>query len=100
MRDVSLGGISLMVPTELAEALHEGVTGEVSFKIPKTDLVLHNAAEVRHISPEGKRFRVGFALEAEAGKEGRRNHKKAVAELSEYIHRRVTEMDKYNDAFR
>lgn len=100
VRDVSLGGISLMVSTELAEALHEGLTCEVSFKVPKTDLVLTNAAEVRHISPEGKRFRVGFALEPSGSKENRRNEKKAASELSEYIHRRVTEMDKYNDAFR
>lgn len=99
LQDVSMNGAVAVVPSDIAAFLSVDMSTALSIHIPKTNLVLHTAAIVRHLSQDSKGTRVGFSVEPNAEADTKRNMKRAEAALSDYIKRRIDEIERYNSAF-
>ncbi|MEL6430097.1 MAG: PilZ domain-containing protein [Planctomycetota bacterium] len=99
VHDISLGGAGLVVPKDVADMLAVDSPVALRLFVPKTDLALPHYGIVRHVSPDARGTRVGVAIEVDPGNESKRLVKKAEQALSEYIQRRIDEMDRYNTAY-
>lgn len=99
LQDVSLSGAVALVPSDIAAMLSVDMPTELRIHIPKTDLVLHTYAIVRHFSQDSKGTRVGFSVQPNDEADTKRNMMRAKAALSDYIKRRIEEIERYNSAF-
>ncbi|MEM9381899.1 MAG: PilZ domain-containing protein [Planctomycetota bacterium] len=99
IHDISLKGATFHIEPELFELLSLSSEIELSFIVPKTDMRLVHQATVKNVTVESRGIRVGVALDPMAGSDTRRNIKRAEAALSDYIDRRLREMDSYNTAY-
>ena len=97
--DLSRGGASFYVPPDLVEHLTMDMPVELSIHIPKTDHTLVNYAIVRHGAQDSKGYRVGVAMEPVPDSKGKRTNKKAFTAFTDYLQKRITEMDRYNTAY-
>lgn len=100
VRDVSMGGVGLVLAEEVAGQLRVDMPAALDLYVPKTDLVLEMYAIIRHLTPDAKGVRVGLATEPAEGGASKRTTKRAVAALNDYVTRRLDEMDRYNSAFK
>ncbi|MEM6673590.1 MAG: PilZ domain-containing protein [Planctomycetota bacterium] len=99
MHDISLRGATFHLDATIAQYLIVGSALELRFDVPKTDVGLVYDAVVRNMTAEAKGVRVGVEMEVASGWESKRNVKRAVATLGDYIDRRVREMERYNSAY-
>lgn len=94
--DLSRGGASFYVPDDLVGHLEIDMPIELSIKVPKTDRTLVNYAIIRHGMQDSKGYRVGVAMEPLAEVKGNR---KALIAYTDYLQKRIAEMDRYNSAY-
>lgn len=100
VRDVSMGGVGFVVSEEDAARLAVDQPVAIDLHVPKTEHVLATYAIVRHLTPDTSGVRVGFSMEPASEGASKRNTKRALAALSDYIQRRLDEIDRYNSAFK
>ncbi len=99
LQDVSMSGAVALVSHDIAAMLTVDMPTELRIHVPKTDLVLHTYAIIRHFSQDSRGVRVGFSTQPNAEADTKRNTKRAQAALSDYIKRRIDEIQRYNSAF-
>lgn len=99
IHDISMTGCTFHVDGATGTKLLLGSEIQLQFQVPKTDHALIYVAEVRNITTETKGVRVGVEMTVASGWDNKRNIKRAVAALGDYIDRRVREMERYNSAY-
>lgn len=99
IHDISHRGAAFHVDQEFSDLLSIGTEIELAFQVPKTDCSLVYCAVVRNMTVETKSVRVGVEMSVLSGSDSRRNIKRSVAALGDYIDRRISEMDRYNSAY-
>ena len=97
--DLSRGGASFYVPDDLIGHLEIDMPVELSIKVPKTNHTLVNYAICRHGAQDAKGYRIGVAMEPVPDAKGNRSNKKAFAAYTDYLQKRIAEMDRYNSAY-
>lgn len=97
--DLSRGGASFYIPSDLVGHMAIDMPVEVSIKVPKTDHTLVNYAIVRHVTQDAKGYRVGVSMEPLQDAKGKRLNKKAFMAYTDYLQKRIAEMDSYNTAY-
>lgn len=97
LHDISLDGASLRLPPELG--LGVGSEFEFRFSVPRTAHTLHFRAAVTHVTEDASGQRAGVTTTLVQAPEGKRPTRRAFAALSDYVERRVREMERYNSAF-
>lgn len=100
IRDISMGGVGIVVDEEIAAQLEVEMSTDLDLHIPKTDQVLRTYAIIRHMTPDAKGVRLGLAMEPATEAVTKRQLKRALAALSDYIQRRLEDIDRYNSAFK
>ena len=99
VRDVSMRGVGLAVTDEVSVRLTVDENVPIELFVPGTDHVVRVEGTVRHLTRTGKGVRAGFSMEPLPGEAARRSTKRAIAALSDYIQRRLDEIERYNSAF-
>ena len=97
LHDVSMGGASIRVPSDLG--LTVGSEFELRFSIPRSSHEIVCLAEVKSLSADALGTRAGVATAVVLQSDTKRNLDRAQAALADYIQRRVTDMERYNSAF-
>ncbi len=99
VRDVSMRGVGLAVTDQVAARLTVDETVAVDLFVPGTDHVVRAEGAVRHLSRTGRGVRVGLTVELAPGEASKRSGERATAALSDYIQRRLDEIERYNSGF-
>jgi hypothetical protein len=99
IHDISMSGTTFHVDGATGAKLLLGTEVQLRFQVPKSDHVLVYDAQVRNLKTEAKGVRVGVEMTVASGWETKRNVRRAVAALGDYIDRRVREMERYNSAY-
>lgn len=97
--DLSRGGASFYVPDDLVGHLEIDMPVELSIRVPKTNHTLVNYAICRHGAQDSKGYRIGVAMEPLPDSAGKRTNKKALIAYTDYLQKRIAEMDRYNSAY-
>jgi c-di-GMP-binding flagellar brake protein YcgR len=97
LHDVSMGGASVRVPSDLG--LEVGSEFELRFSIPRSGYEIVCLAEVKSLCSDALGTRAGVATALVPESDTKRNLDRAQAALADYIERRVTDMERYNSAF-
>lgn len=97
--DLSIGGLAFYVAPDLAHALAIDVPVEVQLPIPGTDHVVTMHGHVRHVTSDARGTRVGLAVEIDPGDGSKRSMRRAECALTDYIQRRIDDMERYNTAY-
>ncbi len=97
LHDVSMGGASIRVPSDLG--LTVGSEFELRFSIPRSSHEIVCLAEVKSLSADALGTRAGVVTAVVPESDTKRNLDRAQAALADYIQRRVTDMERYNSAF-
>jgi hypothetical protein len=97
--DVSREGVSFVLPAEVAETIVPDTSLEVTIPVPRADAAVTFYGLVRHKTSTTQGWRIGCALQPADAKSARRNSKKDLAALDEFIAKRVEEMERYNAAY-
>ena len=98
--DLSLGGASFYAPEDLLPSLTIDTPVELTIHVPKTSVALVHYAIVRHVTPDAKGARVGVSMEVLHEDASKRAIRKGTALYSDYLDRRIAEMDRYNSAYK
>lgn len=99
VRDVSMRGVGLAVTDAVAARLAVDESIPIELFVPGTDHVIRVEGTVRHLTRKGKGVRAGLSMETGPEEASTRSGKRAVAALSDYIQRRLDEIERYNSAF-
>ena len=99
LHDISVGGAGLIIPGDIGSMLDIDMPVDLRVFVPKSEFAVPHHATVRHVSPDKRGLRVGFATEVDFSTEPKRQVKKAQSALLNYIQHRLDEIDRYNKAF-
>ena len=100
VRDVSMRGVGLAVTDQISARLAVDETVSIDLFVPGTESVVRVEAVLRHLTTTEKGVRAGFSMEPAPRETSKRRAKRASAALSDYVQRRLDEMERHDSASR